>query len=286
MDLLAPEGGLLSVRVISRQGRVVAAMRSMRTAGGTPAGFDFVPQSRPPALKLVVPGIPQGPGVRSLVLGNATADDATVSVQVTLKDGQFVPQGLDQLTVPAHRTIRVQLATMTDASPLTATVTSTGTPVVAGAVAYDFQDFPRYGLPDVSFGGSAAPLSGPALLTDLVIDRPTESTLVLSAPDAAATVVVTPITVIGALSAPAPRTLHVPAGRTLAFRLSTFFPPGTQTRLAVEVRPVGDSGAVYATRYLRERGAHGVLSTLLDLQGPAQLVPRPTAQQDDGAGYP
>jgi hypothetical protein len=182
--------------------------------------------------------------------------------------------------------VSLGLPALTATSPLTATVTSSGAPVVAGAVLYDYQQFQVGSIHELAYGGSALPLSGPALLTDLVINRPTESTLLLSAPEDAATVIVTPIRVLGSRSAPPPRTLHVPAGRTIAFRLSTFFPPGTYTRLAVEIRPADDSGPVYATRYLRERGARGTLSTLLTLRGPAQLVPRPTAVQDDEAGYP
>ena len=47
-----------------------------------------------------------------------------------------------------------------------------------------------------------------------------------------------------------------------------------------------DCGPVYASRYLRERGGRGTLTTLLTLQGPAQLVERPATVQDDEAGYP
>jgi hypothetical protein len=68
--------------------------------------------------------------------------------------------------------------------------------------------------------------------------------------------------------------------------LSTFFPPGTTARLALEVRPLDGSGPVYASRYLRERGGRGTLSTLLDLQGPQQLVSRPATVLDDEAAYP
>jgi hypothetical protein len=159
--------------------------------------------------------------------------------------------------------------------------------VVASALLVDEQQ-PQVGyIRDIAYVGATRPLTGPALLTDLVINRPTESTLVLTAPDGDATVVVTPIKVLGSAgSPPAPRTLRIAGGRTVAFRLSTFFRPGTSAQLAVEVRPEEGSGPVYATRYLRERGARGTLTTLLTLQGPAQLVDRPVAVHDDEAGYP
>ncbi len=287
LDQLIPSRNWLVVKVSSRQGRVVAALRSVRTSGTTQLGFDFVPQAQPPASKVVVPGIPTGPGTRGLVIGNPGEDDTTVSVQVTLKDGQFVPQGMAEVTVPARRSISLPLTTYTDSSSVTATVTSTGAPVVAGAVLIDVQTFQVGPVRELAFGGSAVPLSGPALLTDLVIDRPTESTLLLSAPGEAATVLVTPIRVLGAVGSPPPaRRIQVPAGRSVELRLTTFFPPGTQARLAVEVRPVPGSGEVYATRYLREHGARGTLSALLGLEGPDQQVARPITVQDDSAGYP
>jgi hypothetical protein len=287
LDSLAPDKEFIALHLRCRQGRVVAALRNARAVGTKPLGFDYVPQALPPATRVVVPGIPQGPGVRGLVIGNPTEDDTTVTVTVTLRDGQFVPTGMDEITVPARRTVVVDLTEQTLKTPLTATVRSTGAPVVAGAYTIEAQEGQLGGIREIAYGGSTLPLSGPALLTDVVINRPTESTLILSAPEAAATVVITPITVIGSKAAlPAARTVSIPEGRTVSVRLSTFFPPGTNAQLAIEVRPLEGSGPVYATRYLRERGGRGTLATLLDLQGPARLVPRPATVQDDEAAYP
>jgi len=287
LDTLVPNQFGIVVNVRSRQGRVVAALRDARYASSTPLGFDYVPQALPPASQVVVPGLPQGPGVRELTVGNPTGDDTTVSLQVTLRDGQFVPSGLDALAVPAGKSILVDLTRFTNSSPLAVRLTSSGAPVVAGVVLVDEQLFQLGRIRELAFGGSTLPLSGPALLTDLVINRPTESTLVLSAPDEEAGVMLTPITVLGAGGVPpAPRTVKVPAGRTVTVALSTFFPPGTTARLALEVRPLDGSGPVYASRYLRERGGRGTLSTLLDLQGPQQLVSRPATVLDDEAAYP
>ena len=286
LDQLAPDQNHLVVHVASRQGRVAAALRNTRMSGSTQLGFDFVPQAQPPATKVVVPGFPIGPGSRGLVIGNPGADDVAVQVQVTLRDGQFVPQGRDEVEVPAGQTVIVGLNELAATSPVTATVTSASGPVVAGGVVVDLQQFQVGGIRELAYAGSALPLTGPALLTDLVIDRPTESTLILTAPEDAASVVITPIRVLGAAGdPPRARRVAIPAGRVLTFRLSTLFPPGTNARLAVEVRPELDSGPVYASRYLRERGSRGTLTTLLTLQGPAQLVPRPVVVGDVGAAY-
>ena len=83
-----------------------------------------------------------------------------------------------------------------------------------------------------------------------------------------------------------PKTVTIPAGRSALLTLSTFFRPGADAQLAVEVRPEPGSGPVYAARYLREHGAHGPLTTLLVLEGPAQLVSRPVVFSDPQVATP
>ncbi|MGZ6804750.1 MAG: DUF5719 family protein [Nocardioidaceae bacterium] len=284
LDTLAPDRSLMAVHVTSRRGRVAAAVRYSRVSGLVPQGVDWLPETVPPAQRVVVPGIPQtGNGQRFVLITNPTQDDTSVDVQVTTSEGQFVPTGLSALPVPAGTTVTARLDGITTSSAVAATVTSQGAPVLAGALVKDAQS----GSPirELAFTAGSLPLSGPALLTDLVINRPTESTLILSAPQGAATVVVTPIRVVGTRGAlPAPKTVRIAAGRTATLALSTFYPPGTTTQLALEVRPVDGSGPVYAARYLRERGAHGPLVTLLDLKGPALRVERPAVVQDAQTG--
>ena len=82
---------------------------------------------------------------------------------------------------------------------------------------------------------------------------------------------------------PRAKQLSVPAGRTVTLKLSTFFPPGASGRLAVEVRPVVRA-PVYASRYLRERGDRGPLTTSLALQSAAQRVPLPAVRRDPSVG--
>ena len=279
LDTLAPDHALLALHVLSRRGRVTAALRHSWVLGPTSLGVDWIPRVDGPATRVVVPGFPKGPGARVLLITNPGTDDTTVAVQVTTADGQFVPTGMNALNVPAGTTIKARLEPLTNDSALAATVTSDGVPILAGGWVQDGQ--PGSAVREFAYTGQTAPLSGPALLTDLVIDRPTESTLILSALEDKAVVRVTPIRVLGTVGGlPRPRTILVPAGRTATFRLSTFYPPGTSTRLAVEVTTLSGSGPVYAARYLREHGAHGPLLTLLDLKGPAQRVPRPVVQRD------
>jgi hypothetical protein len=225
-----------------------------------------------------VPGLPKGPGRRILSVTNPGLDPTIVSFQLTTPDGQFVPTGMDALEVPAGTTLATELAPLTDKTAATVKVVSDGGPVLAGAFVYDKQDGP---VREIAYAGSAVPLSGPALLTDVVINRPTESTLFLTALDAAATVDVTPVPIVG-VDGPLPpaKRVTVPAGRTTAVKLSTFLPPGASGRLAVEVRPVPGSAPVYAARYLREHGSRGPLTTMLVLQGAAQRVPLLAVHRD------
>lgn len=278
LDTLAPGRNLLTVHVLSRRGRVAAGLRHARADGRVPLGVDWVPQGTPPSRRVVVPGIPQGPGVRTVLVTNPGVDDTVVTIQVTTVDGQFVPTKLDQLVVPAGETISARVDAIAAESALGVIVTSEGGPVVAGALVQDRQTGP---VREFAYTAGSSPLSGPALMTDLIINRPTESTLILTAFGREATVIVSPIRVLGTVgNLPAPKTVTVPAGRTATLKLSTFYPPGTEAQLALEVRPLPGSGNVYAARYLRERGARGPLTTLLDLQGPAQAVSRPSVVQD------
>lgn len=282
LDTLAPDRNFLAVHVLSRRGRVAVGVRHARADGRVPLGVDWVPQATPPSTRVVVPGIPQGPGVRTVLITNPGGDATTVGVKVTTADGQYVPTNLDHLDVAAGTTISVRLDGIAVDSAMAVTITSEGGPVVAGAIVQDRQTGP---VREFAYTAGSLPLSGPALMTDLIINRPTESTLILTALDRAATVVVTPIRVLGTVGAlPLPKTVRVPAGRTATLKLSTFYPPGADAQLALEVRPAAGSGEVYAARYLRERGARGPLVTLLDLQGPAQRVSRPPVVQDPHLG--
>ncbi len=282
LEALAPDRILLGVHVSTRRGRIAAALRHARYDGRVARGVDWVPQAEPPATTVVVPGIPAGPGGRTVLITNPGTDDTTVSIRVTTRTGEFVPTGLDAVVVPAGTTVGKQLTAITNDTALAVTITSDGGPVLAGAVVLDGQTGP---VRELSYTAASLPLSGPALLTDVVLDRPTESTLILSALDADASVVVTPVRLVGRpMRLPPARTVQVPAGRTTTVRLSTFFPPGSTARLAIEVRAGVGSGPVYAARYLRERGDDGPLTTLIDLKGPALQVLRPVVGRDPAVG--
>lgn len=273
LDRLAPERELLAVHVRTTTGQVAAALRAVRVDGLTPLGTDWVPQGQPPAAEVVVPGLPSGPGRRTLLVTNPGERDAVVSVELTTDDGQLVPEGLEAVPVPAGTTVAQDLSEQLADTPAAVRVRSDGPPVLAGAEVVDRQDGP---VRERSYASSVPALTGPVLLADVRLSPPTEVWLLLAALTDDAVVEVAPVAAPGEL--PEPLRVEVPQGTTVPVRLSRFLPPGSTGSLGIEVRPV--SGAVHAARYARERGSSGPFTTVLPLRTPAASVPRPVVLPD------
>lgn len=287
LDSLAPDRQLLAVHVRSVRGRFAGGLRHVRFDGSLPQGVDWVPQAGQPDREVVVPGIPAGPGRRLLQVTNPGPDDAVVRVQLTTEQGQSVPAALAAIAVPGGSSVGVDLTALLADSAGTARVISAGDPVLAAAVLTDALfagGQPVSSTRELAWLGAAQPLAGPALVSDVVLDRPTESSLLLSALDRDAHVVVAPV----AAGSPVPlgpaRAVEIPAGRTVVVPLSSFLPAGTPGRLGVEVRPVPGSGAVWASRYLRERTDGAPLVTSMVLQSAAAQVVQPVVRPDPLAG--
>jgi hypothetical protein len=276
LDQLAPDRDLLAVHVRATRGRVASALRVVRVDGRTPLGTDWVPQGRPPARDLVVPGLPQGPGRRTALLTNPGERDASVSLELITDDGRYVPEGLEAVAVPAGRSVAVDLSDALAETPAAVRIRSDGAPVLAGALVVDRQTGP---VREFAFTASASRLDSGTLLADVRLSPPTEVTLLLSATDGDAVLDLVPVAAPGEL--PAPKRVEVPAGSTVAVRLSRFLPPASTGSLGIEVRPV--RRAVHAARYSRERGPRGPFTTLLPLHPGRLLVPRPVVVADPGA---
>ena len=241
LDALAAGKDLLAVHVRTRRGRVAAALRHTRYDGQVPGGVEWVPQSQPPATTVVVPGVPVGPGRRYALITNPGPDDTTVSVQVTTSDGQFLPTGLEAVRVPAGHTVRERLDALTDTSGLALRVVSSGGPVLAGGYVLDTSDTGP--VSEISYTAGSAPLSGPALLTDVDLDESRQETLLLSTLGAApASVLLRPVAISGSTTRlPGATTVRVPAGRTITVDLVSLIVGATQGRFALEVVPAAGS---------------------------------------------
>lgn len=266
LDRLAPDRDLLALRVEATTGRVASALRVVRVDGRTPLGTDWVPPSPGPARESVVPGLPEGPGRRTLLVTNPGDTATTVSAELTTDDGQYVPDDLRAIDVPAGTSVAVDLSDALAETPAAVRVRSDGAPVLAGALVVDGQDGP---VREIAFAAATPPLDSPSLMADVRLSPPTEVLLLLSALGGDAVVDLVP-TAPGRLAA---QRVEVPAATTVAVRLSRFLPPGSTGSLGIDVRPL--SGRVHAARYSRERGSRGPFTTLLPVLPAATSVTVP-----------
>jgi hypothetical protein len=127
--------GLLSVSVQASNGRVTAVAKRTQTDQVKPAGVDWQIPSASPSMVVAIPGIPEGPGDRQLVVTNPSNTRARVGVQILGFQGPFEPSGAASLDVPPESTVTVNLkdglageaasVKLTSSMPVTGSVIST-----------------------------------------------------------------------------------------------------------------------------------------------------------------
>lgn len=274
LDTVAPDRDLLALHVQATRGRVAATVVHARADGRVPRGVDRVPSTDGPARELLVPGLPSGPGRRTVVVTNPGEQATRATLQLVTGDGLV---DLPPLEVPAGTSVAREVSEELAETPAAVRVRAE-TPVLAGGFVYDLQDGP---VRELAWTGAAEPLTGPALLAEVALSGPAEVTLLLSAPDADATAELVPLPGLDGPQ-PEPRTVQVPGGTTLAVRLSELLPPGSTARFALELRPGG--GPLVAARYLRERGSTGPLTAVLPVVSGAGEARRPAVRRDPLAG--
>jgi hypothetical protein len=101
--------GLLSVSVQASDGRVTAVAKRTQTDQLKPAGVDWQIPSASPSMVVAIPGVPEGPGDRQLVVTNPSNTRARVGVQILGFQGPFEPSGAASLDVPPESTATVSL---------------------------------------------------------------------------------------------------------------------------------------------------------------------------------
>ena len=275
LDELAPERSRLALRVRATTGRVAAAVRVERSDGVVPRGVDVAART---ALgeELVVPGLPAGPGARALVLANPGDVPVRARVEVTALDGQFVPEGLDAVEVPAQSTAAVDLTGVLAATPAAVRVTADG-PLAAAGTAEDAGEGDRR---DTATWAAVPALAGPVLVPDVALG-PVDPVLVLSAlsGDAVAEVSVLPAEGGPAVAVP-PRRVDVPGGRTVVVPVASLVPAGTAGRVAVQVAPDPVGSPLHAGLLLRAGPAEGPLLAGAALASGPREVPRPRVVRD------
>ncbi len=131
LGVLPRQPGPLTVRVSSSDGRVAAFVRQRTWQSDVPLGVDWLPSGTEPATDLVVPGLPEGAGARTLVLTNPGERTATVTIAVLSDSGPIELTGSEQVEVPAGVTRTVDLAAGLAGQAAALKLTSTQ-PVTAG----------------------------------------------------------------------------------------------------------------------------------------------------------
>lgn len=175
LDTLVTVEGPLSVSVRATTGRVSAIALDRRSVDFEPTGADWQVSSVPPARSVVIPGVPEGAGTRTLVVANPGTVRAQVNVSVLGADGAFAPAGAETLEVQPESTAEVAvaagLAGVAGAIQLTSDQPVTGS-VISEAIGTD-------ALPDlaVQSAGSAIVQTG---VVPLVYLERTDAQLALS----------------------------------------------------------------------------------------------------------
>lgn len=280
---LAPDRDLIAVEVVATRGRVAGAMTVSRRQGRISYGAEHAPASWGPANLQVLPGVPQGPGGRDLVLTNPGDQTAVAALTLTGTTGQQDPPGLAAVTVTPGTSVAVDLTPYAADGPLAVSVRSPGAALLATVLVDDEQQ----GRPerDLAYASAAPPLTAPGMLSDVVLRDGTEATLLLTAPEQSAQVLLTPVPVQGsATSLPGPMSVTVAARQTRAVRLGDLLPAGASGRFGLLVASRPGSGPVYAARYLRRSPEVG--STILPLLPAAAEVPSPAVRPDPLLGRP
>ena len=147
----------IALHVESTGGRVAPALRDNATAGGKPAGVDWLNPSSPPAKKIFVPAVAPGGGQRFLSVANPSDLQATAGLTVHGPNGPFKPAGLETVQVPAGSVKTFALDPVLHGDPSAITLTS-DQPVTASMRMTDASGS------DFASLGSAEALTGPAYL--------------------------------------------------------------------------------------------------------------------------
>lgn len=268
LDTLAPDRDLLGLHVSTVRGRVAATVHVDRRDGSTPQGTDDLPALLAPARDVLVPGLPAGPGRRSVVLANPT--DAAAVARLSLRTGDGLVR-LEDVDVPAGSTVARDVTAELAGTPATAVVSS-DTPLLAAGLADDSATAAGR-VRELAWTGSAEPLGAPALLPALPLPVGTEATLLLGAGRDDAAVDLVP-TDLGDT-----RRVEIAGDRTVAVPLSDLLPRGGGPLQIQLFR-----GRVVAAVLLVEQTSGGPLTTVLQVRSTVPEVAVPQVRPEPLAG--
>ena len=261
-----------ALNVTTSVGRVVAAV--LETSGGSQPGA-WLPAAQAPATSQVLPGLPGTPGGRELYIAVPGATNAQVKVTAITARGSYQPTGGSGIDLPGGSAAALALPSL--AGIPAAIRVSSGVPVTVS------MSVPG-GAPGApgAFTAAAAPVQEQGVIAGNPAGSGGSSTLVLSAPQAAAKVSVTELTSAGQASVPA-RTVVLAAGHTAVLTLTVPRQAGRASPFAVVLTPLAGSGPVYAGRVVTQGGA---VRSILPVTSSLTWVPLPAVRNSVTTALP
>ncbi len=169
----------VAVHVTRTRGAVVTSM--VDTSTSVLAGSEVLSSSGEPSTETVLPGVAAA-GTRSLLLANPGSTAATVTVNQTGADADFVPEGLDAVQVPAGTVLAVPLPQASGTEATAFRITSDEPVLSVVRVTSSDRDF--------AYATAAPAVTGPVVVPVVTGLGPVRPVLQLLADDAEAQVTV------------------------------------------------------------------------------------------------
>lgn len=261
VDRLVPGSQALALHVRTTAGRLVAAVQV-----GGPVSGSWLPETGQPSTAQLIPGLPASGGSRRLYLADPGGSDAQVNVHAITASGEYEPTGDGGIDISSGTATSVDLSS-TNGVPAALRVTSS-VPVATGLEVGG------------GWGAAAGPITQQSVVADDAAGHGYATTVVLTAPAAAARVALATASTTGPTGSPASRpgqpgspggqVVTIPAGRSTSVKIAA--PRGGGTGFAIVVTPLPGSGPVYAGRALSGPGG---AQTIMPLVSAPTSVPLP-----------
>lgn len=280
LDELAPGEKVLAVHVQVQVGRLSSAITETDANGFEPGGTDWIPAAAAPATNVVVPGVPSvAKGREATVRLDVVApgEAAVVGLTVVTPDGSFTPRGIDVIDVPEQGVASIDITDALQGDPA-AIVLSADVPVTAGARVV-LKDPDIFG--DALFLAAAGPFDAPAVVPDNRSAEDLQTRLILSAPGAGATAVVTGFAAGREWTA---GRVALAAGDTKVLTIAAKKIGGKPVKTFGLVVQPGGAGPLYGVRMLDEAGPRGPLVSSFPLTSARLLAQVPEAFPDVAVG--
>ena len=175
LDTLVTVQGPLTVSVRASTGRVSAVALNRRSLDFAPTGADWQVSAVAPAKSVVIPGVPEGSGTRTLVVANPGPNRAQVNVSVMGAAGGFAPAGAETVEVPPESTAQVSVAQGLAGAAAGIQLTS-DQPITGSVVS---EAIGKNALPDIAIQSAASPIVRTGVVPLVYLDK-TDAQLVLS----------------------------------------------------------------------------------------------------------